>query len=375
MRAPKGLEGVIVASTELTKIDGQAGRLIYRGYDASELAGNVSYESVAHLLWFGQLPTEPQLAELKRKFAENRTLPSVVREFLETASSAAEPLSVLQTSVSLLGGLETAKKLSTIDTSVALTARLPIIVAAYHRLRHGEKVPEPRSDLGHAANYLYMLTGKVPSSDQTQALDSYFTLLADHGLGASTFVARVAASTLTDVHSSVVAAISALKGPLHGGAPIYVWNMLQSIGTPDRAGAWLRDRVGRGERIMGFGHRVYRTEDPRSKVLKRLAQQLVDPSLFNLAATVENESRQLLHEAHPDRPLDTNVEFYSSLVLHAVGIPPELFTSTFACARTVGWTAHIIEQSRDNRLFRPEAEYTGPSDRALRVTAEAPAVR
>lgn len=372
MRAPKGLEGVVVASTELTKIDGQAGRLIYRGYDVTELAGNVSYEAVAHLLWFGQLPNATQLSELKRKFAANRSLPKIVETFLETASGAAEPLSVLQTSVSLLGGLDTAKKSSTIEASIALTARLPTIIAGYHRLRHDEKPLDARSDLGQAANYLYMLTGKVPKDQHAQALDSYFTLLADHSLGASTFVARVAASTLTDVYSSVVAAISALKGPLHGGAPIYVWEMIQSIGRPERAVAWLRERLEKGERIMGFGHRVYRTEDPRSRVLKRIARQLVDPELFRLAETVENEARQLLRQSHPDRPLDTNVEFYSSLVLHAVGIPPELFTSTFACARTVGWTAHIVEQLRDNRLFRPEAEYTGPSDLTLRGRSEAP---
>lgn len=374
MRAPKGLEGVIVASTELTKIDGQAGRLIYRGYDATELAGNVSYESVAHLLWFGQLPTAAQLSELKGKFAANRGLPEIVEPFLETASRASEPLSALQTSVSLLGGLDNSKKSSTIEASIALTARLPTIIAGYHRFRHGEKPLDPRPNLGHAANYLYMLTGKVPKDQQAQALDSYFTLLADHSLGASTFVARVAASTLTDVYSSVVAAISALKGPLHGGAPIYVWEMIQSVGRPERAASWLRERLKKGERIMGFGHRVYRTEDPRSRVLKRLARQLVDPELFRLAETLENGARQLLRQSHPDRPLDTNVEFYSSLVLHAVGIPPELFTSTFACARTVGWTAHVIEQLRDNRLFRPEAEYTGPSDLALPGRREAPPV-
>lgn len=374
MHAPKGLEGVIVTSTELTKIDGQAGRLIYRGYDVTELAGNISYESVAHLLWFGQIPTTPQLSELKGKFAANRNLPKVVEEFLKTASGALEPLSVLQTSVSLLGGLDSSKKSSTIDASIALTARLPTIIAGYHRMRHDEKPLAPKSELGHTANYLYMLTGKVPKDEHVHALDSYFTLLADHSLGASTFVARVAASTLTDVYSAVVAAISTLKGPLHGGAPIYVWEMIQSVGKPERAAAWLRERLEKGERIMGLGHRIYRTEDPRSRVLKRLARQLVDPGLFNLAETVENEARQLLRQSHPDRPLDTNVEFYSSLVLHAVGIPPELFTSTFACARAVGWTAHIIEQLRDNRLFRPEAEYTGPSDLTLPGRPETPAV-
>ena len=362
MQVPRGLEGVIVASTELTKIDGQAGRLVYRGYDVTELAGVVPYEAVAHLLWFGQLPTKEQLAKLESKLASNRWLPPVVTEFLEQAARVAEPLSLLQTSISILGGLEATKTASTTDASLALTARMPTILATGYRLRRNQTQLEPRSDLGHVANYLYMLTGSVPKQEHVRALDAYFTLLADHGLGASTFVARIAASTLTDVYSAVVAAISALKGPLHGGAPIFVWEMLQAIGKPENARDWLTDHLAKGDRIMGFGHRIYRTEDPRSRVLKRLAKEIVEPRLFELASTVEAEARELLRKEHPERAIDTNVEFYSSLVLHAVGIPPELFTCTFASARSVGWTAHIIEQRADNRLFRPEAEYKGKLD-------------
>jgi len=362
MQVPRGLEGVIVASTELTKIDGQAGRLVYRGYDVTELAGVVPYEAVAHLLWFGQLPTKQQLAKLGSQLSINRQLPPVVTEFLEQSARVAEPLSLLQTSISILGGLEETRTASITDASIALTARMPTILAAGYRLRHNQAPLAARTDLGHVANYLYMLTGSVPKQEHVRALDAYFTLLADHGLGASTFVARVAASTLTDVYSAVVAAISALKGPLHGGAPIYVWEMLQSIGKPENARDWLTEHLAKGDRIMGFGHRVYRTEDPRSKVLKRLAKEIVDPRLFELASTVETEARELLKKEHPERAIDTNVEFYSSLVLHAVGIPPELFTCTFASARIVGWTAHIIEQRQDNRLFRPEAEYRGKLD-------------
>ena len=362
MQVPRGLEGVLVASTELTKIDGQAGRLVYRGYDVTELAGVVPYEAVAHLLWFGQLPTKQQLAKLGSQLSINRQFPPVLTEFLEQAARAAEPLSLLQTSISILGGLEETRTASITDASIALTARMPTILAAGHRLRHNQAPLVARTDLGHVANYLYMLTGSVPKQEHVRALDAYFTLLADHGLGASTFVARVAASTLTDVYSAVVAAISALKGPLHGGAPIYVWEMLQSIGKPENARDWLTEHLAKGDRIMGFGHRVYRTEDPRSKVLKRLAKEIVDPRLFELASTVETEARELLRKEHPERAIDTNVEFYSSLVLHAVGIPPELFTCTFASARSVGWTAHIIEQRQDNRLFRPEAEYRGKLD-------------
>jgi len=360
IRAPKGLEGVIVATTSLTKIDGQAGRLIYRGYDVTQLAGRVSYESVAHLLWYGHLPSQQELSAIENRFSRGHALPNQVIGFLRGESKVAEPLSALQTSVSILGGLGGRTEPSIIDSSIDLTAQMPTIVAAYHRLRKGQEPVAPRPGLGHAANYLYMLNNKPGRPEHLHALDSYFTLLADHSLNASTFVARIAASTLTDVHSAVVAAISALKGPLHGGAPIYVWEMLQSIRTPENAESWLRDRLEKHDRIMGFGHRVYRTEDPRSRVLKELARQIVDPSLFKLATTVEDTARKLLREQHPERPIDVNVEFYSSLVLHAVGIPPELFTCTFACARTVGWTAHILEQLQDNRLFRPDAEYVGP---------------
>ena len=368
IRAPKGLEGVIVATTSLTKIDGQAGRLIYRGYDVTQLAGRVSYESVAHLLWYGHLPNRQELSALETRFSREHALPNQVIGFLRGESKVAEPLSALQTSVSILGGLRGRTEPSIIDSSIDLTAQMPTIVATYHRLRKGQEPVAPRSGLGHAANYLFMLNNKPAKPEHVHALDSYFTLLADHSLNASTFVARIAASTLTDVHSAVVAAISALKGPLHGGAPIYVWEMLQSIGTPANAESWLRDRLEKHDRIMGFGHRVYRTEDPRSRVLKELARQIVDPSLFKLATTVEDTARKLLREQHPERPIDVNVEFYSSVILHAVGIPPELFTCTFACARTVGWTAHISEQLQDNRLFRPDAEYVGPEGLTLEAT-------
>ncbi|HVH15193.1 MAG TPA: citrate/2-methylcitrate synthase, partial [Candidatus Angelobacter sp.] len=263
IRAPKGLEGVIVATTSLTKIDGQAGRLIYRGYDVTQLAGRVSYESVAHLLWYGHLPNQQELSALEARFSREHALPNQVIGFLRGESKVAEPLSALQTSVSILGGLRGRTEPSIIDSSIDLTARMPTIVAAYHRLRKRQEPVTPRPGLGHAANYLYMLNNKPGRPEHVRALDSYFTLLADHSLNASTFVARIAASTLTDVHSAVVAAISALKGPLHGGAPIYVWEMLQSIGTPENAERWLRDRLQKHDRIMGFGHRVYRTEDPR----------------------------------------------------------------------------------------------------------------
>jgi citrate synthase len=356
---PKGLEGVIVTSTKISKIDGHAGKLVYRGYDATELAGRVPFEAVAHLLWLGHLPDKKELDAFKKKLAENRSIPSEVTEFLEKAPQNANPLAVLRTAVSILG-LHSNQAVSSPDVGIALTAQFPTIVATYHRLRKHQAPINPKPELGHAENYLYMLNGKIPERKHVNALDSYFILLADHGLNASTFSALVTISTLTDVSSAIVAAIGTLKGPLHGGAPLEVWDMLQEIGEKRNATQWLTKRLDRKDKIMGFGHRVYRTEDPRSKVLKALARENANPNLFSLAEAVEAEARRLLHERHPERVIDVNVEFYSSLVLHSVGITPDMFTPTFACSRVVGWMGHIIEQLSDNRIFRPSSEYTGP---------------
>jgi citrate synthase len=243
-----------------------------------------------------------------------------------------------------------------------LTATFPTIIAAFDRIRKGQAPIPPRPDLSHAANYLYMLTGQVPSEQRERALDTYLVLTADHGLNASTFTARVIASTLSDMCSSIVGAIGALKGPLHGGAPALVLKMLQAIGTPENAESWLTNALDRGERIMGFGHRVYKTEDPRAKVLRRLAERTSEIDFFRLATRVEDLALKLLHERKPERRLYTNVEFYSAAVMHGVGLPDDLFTPTFAASRVVGWTAHVLEQLQDNRLIRPASEYTGPWD-------------
>ncbi len=363
-RAPKGLEGVIVSSTKISKIDGQAGKLIYRGYDITELAGKVSFEAVAHLLLLGHYPDAKELESFKKRLAENRYVSNKVMAFIGTAPRDANPLAMLRTAVSLIG-MQAREDISTLDAAISLTAQFPTVLAMFHNSRRGRSAVLPRGDLGHAANYLYMLTGMVPKEKHTRALDAYLTLLADHGFNSSTFSARVAISTLTDVYSAVIAAIGTLKGPLHGGAPSQVWDMLQAVGDPARATSWLTERLKKGERIMGFGHRIYRTEDPRSKVLKMLAKENSDPKIFALATTVESEAIRLLHEEHPERPLDTNVEFYSSLVLNAVGIPPDMFTPTFASARVVGWTSHIMEQLSDNRIIRPSAEYVGPEGLTL----------
>jgi citrate synthase len=364
LHAPKGLDGIVVTTTQISKIDGQAGKLIYRGYDIAQLAGNVPFEAVAHLLWRGRLPSPDELKSLKNKLAENRYVPNNVMAFLETAPRDANPLSILRTAVSI-AGLHSSENLPALETGLILTAQFPTILAMYHRSRRRERLVLPRGDLDHASNYLYMLSGIPPKEAHARALDSYFTLLADHSLNASTFAARVATSTLTDVYSAIIAAVCTLKGPLHGGAPTEVWEMLQEIGEPLRAERWLNERVEKGERIMGFGHRIYRTEDPRSRILKSIAKQIANPKTFELASTVEAKARKILQARHPERALDTNVEFYSSLVLNAVGIPSDMFTATFASARVVGWTAHIIEQLSDNRLIRPSAEYVGPEGLSL----------
>jgi citrate synthase len=359
--APKGLEGVVVANTMISKIDGKAGKLIYRGYDVQDLAGKVPFEAVAFLLWVGHLPNSLELDTFKKNLTEHRNISEDVKIFLDSAPHEADPLSILRTAISIMG-LRPPRKGSILEDAVNLVSQFPTIISYYQHMRNEGEPIAPRKDLGHAANYIYMLTGEVPTEKREHALETYLTLLADHGMNASTFSARVTISTLTDIYSAIVAAIGTLKGPLHGGAPSKVWEMLQEIEKPENASPWLKEKLANKERIMGFGHRVYRTEDPRSKILKRLAKEVAYPETFALATTVETEARKLLRAEHPDRPLDTNVEFYSSLVLNAVGIPTDMFTSTFACARAFGWVAHIMEQLADNRLFRPSSEYVGPLD-------------
>jgi citrate synthase len=368
IRAPPGLEGVIVADTMISKIDGNAGKLIYRGYNVQDLPGKVGFEAVAYLLWAGHMPNEEELLIFKSNLKKHRKIPAKLLSFLEDkVPKSAEPLVVLRTAVSYLEMIrskENPKDDPVLENGFSLASQFPTILASFERIRKGKKIVDPRSDLDHAANYLYMLSGKEPSEEHEKALDTYFILLADHGMNASTFSARVTISTLTDLYSAIVAAIGTLKGPLHGGAPSQVWDMLQAIGEKELAEQWLLDRL-KDDRIMGFGHRIYRTEDPRSKVLKSIASKISDPKTFELATTVEEIAKRLLHEKHPERTLDTNVEFYSSLVLNAVGIPTDLFTPTFACSRVFGWIAQILEQLEHNRMFRPTSEYVGPQSLSL----------
>jgi citrate synthase len=364
---PEGLEGVVAASTALSHVFGEEGRLVYRGYDIHELAGKASFEEVAHLLWLGHLPTRSELAALSAKLEANRTLPHAVVETLRLLPRDAAPLDALRTGLSVFGTVRTdlfdVDKHPTLDEAIATSARFPAILAAFHRLRHGLEPLPPKAGANTAQNYLYQLFGTEPEERHWRPLETYLVLLADHGMNASTFTARVIASTTSDMCSALVGAIGALKGPLHGGAPSKVLDMLQAIGSAENVDAWLRAAMDRGDRIMGFGHRVYKAEDPRAEILRGMAEHASDPAFFALSKTTEERALALLHERKPDRRLYTNVEFYSAAVLAAVGLPGDMFTPTFAVARSVGYSAHVLEQVSNNRLIRPQSEFVGRTDK------------
>ncbi len=362
--AAKGLEGVVVAQTKISRIDGQLGRLIYHGYDIRDLAAKVTFEEVAYLFWYGKLPTRAELDDLLNLMAGLRPLPAEVVAMLRELPRESDPMDALRTGVSALGAGLLLKPPDRTQV-IQLTAQMPLLVATFDRWRRDADPLVPLEHLDTASNYLYMLTGKEPTPVQAHALNAYLVILADHGMNASTFAARVVASTWSDLYSSIAAAVGALKGPLHGGAPSRVLDMIQAIGTRENAEPWMRAALQRGERLMGFGHRVYKTTDPRAELLRDLAQQVAGPEFAALARHVEETGLRLLHEDKPDHRLFTNVEFYSSVLLHAVGIPKDLFTTTFAISRTAGWTAHVLEQVADNRLIRPNADYIGPEPRPV----------
>ncbi len=355
-----GLDGIVAAQTAISEVDGENGRLIYHGYLISDLAEKATYEEVAHLLWLGHLPTASELAVLKQTLASQRDLPAPVLATIRALPATTDPMDLLRTAVSALGAALNMQAKPTLDHAMALTARFPTILAAFQRLRNGQEPVAPRADLDHSANYLYMLTGAVPEQRHVQSLDTYLVLLADHGMNASTFTARVIASTESDMCSAVTGAIGALKGPLHGGAPALVLKMLQAIGTPENAQAWVNNELDHHGRIMGIGHRVYKTYDPRAEILRKMAERASTPDFFTLARTTEQVALDELHRRKPTERLWTNVEFYSAGVLHSVGLPGDLFTPTFAVSRVAGWTAHVLEQMTNNRLMRPASQYTGP---------------
>lgn len=354
-----GLEGVVAAETAVSEVDGANGRLIYRGgYLIEDLAPAVTFEEASYLLWHGELPNKSQLDALRRQMAAARKLKDSTRSVINALDFDTDPMDTLRTALSAQGAARTLQKPS-VEEAIALTAVMPTIVGAAHRRRHKRDLVEPREELSHAANLLWMMDAQEPAKERVHWLDQYLVLLADHGLNASTFTARVVASTGSDLTSSVVAAIGALKGPAHGGATFAARTMLDNIGSVDNVEKWLADAHAKHARFPGFGHRVYRTYDPRAKILREMAKT-ADPKLHQLAAHTEEVALKMLHDAHPERPNATNVDFWASVVLTGAGIPKELFTTIFATSRIAGWTAHVLESTADLRLIRPASKWIGP---------------
>ncbi|HNB50634.1 MAG TPA: citrate synthase/methylcitrate synthase [Anaerolineales bacterium] len=356
-----GLEGVVAAQTRLSSVDGQRGELIIGGFALEELAGKATFEETVFLLWHGYVPDAERLADFRARLAAHRTLPDPTLALLRAASrTQADAMDVLRMAA---GTLSLDAPADREGQALALLARLPTAVAAYWRFCQGQEPLAPRADLSHAANYLYMLTGEIPSAARVRGLETYLNTVVDHGLNASTFTARVIISTGSDLVSAVTGAIGALKGPLHGGAPGPALDTVFEIGSPERAEEVLREKLARGERLMGFGHRVYKVYDPRAAVLSVAAREMYeadgDMALYDLARYVEQTALRLLEELKPGRNLQTNVEFYTALLLHGLDLPVALFTPTFAVSRAAGWIAHCFEQSAAGRIIRPQSEYVG----------------
>jgi citrate synthase len=365
--APPGLEGVIAAETAIGDVRGDEGFFHYRGHPAAALAGQQPFEAVWYLLHHGRLPDADALAGFRAETARRRRLPDRVLAALPAIANAGTPMAALRTAISL-AGQDAAPWLDVPPErreheALTLAAMTPTLVAAIWRVRHGETPLAPDPALGVAADYLRMISGAAPAPAAARAVERYLILTIDHGFNASTFATRVVTSTGADLTSAAVAGIGALSGPLHGGAPSRVIDMLREIGSRPHARAWVEQRLAAGHRLMGFGHRVYRTEDPRSAVLKATALELGGP-MVELAVEVERLAVAILDARYPERKLRTNVEFYAGVVLHEIGLPAELFPTTFAVSRMVGWMAHALEQTAGNRIIRPASRYVGPLHRS-----------
>jgi citrate synthase len=358
---PKGLEGVVAADTRLSDVRGEEGVLVYAGYNINELAGHVSFEEVVHLLHKGHLPNRAELDALKKTLAASRPLPEGVMRILHELPSSTPPMHALRTGVSALGCFDPEAEDDSMEAqhrkALRLIAQVPVITAAFHRMRSGKPVVAPDSSLGEAANFLHMIDDEKPSKEKEQTLDLCYVLHADHGMNASTFSARVTIATLSDMYSAITTAIGTLKGPLHGGANEGVIKMLQEIGSPAGVDAYVDNALAHKQKIMGIGHRVYKTLDPRAPHLRAMAQKLSqkigEPKWIEMSDRI---ARLMYEKKH----LNANVDFYSATVYYSLGIPTDLFTPIFAIARTAGWTAHILEQLSENRLIRPQSNYIGP---------------
>ena len=368
IEAPKGLAGVIVAETEVGDVRGQEGFYHYRQYSAVDLAAHRSLEDVWYLMFEGTLPTAAQREAFLDRVRPYAEVPDAVKPLLPAIAATGDafvPLDALRSSVSLVAAALGFQPSLDIDAAALradaerICAVIPTLIMGLYRLRNGLEPVDPHPELGYAANYLYMLTGEVPDPDLARGVEQYQITTIDHGFNASTFTARVITSTGADLGAAVVGAIGALSGPLHGGAPSRALDMLDAIGTPDHADAWVRAAVESGDRIMGFGHRVYKTDDPRSVLLKSVAQRLGGP-MADFAVQVEATVVDVLADLKPGRELYANVEFYAGVVMDRCGLPRDLFTPTFASSRVIGWCANILEQAADNRIIRPSARYVGP---------------
>jgi citrate synthase len=368
VEVPRGLAGVVVTDTRIGDVRGREGFYHYRQYSAVDLAHTRGFEDVWHLLVHGELPDPGRSAAFAQETAALRRLPDEVRVALPAIAAAggrSGPLAGMRTALSLLGAAKGFRPVYDIDAeqrrrdTLQAAAAVPTLLTALYRLGQGLDPVEPREDLSFAANYLYMLTGSVPDDGRARAVEQYLISTIDHGFNASTFTARVIASTGADVAACLAGAVAALSGPLHGGAPSRALDTLDAIGTPDRIDSWVRERVLAGERIMGFGHAIYRTEDPRSRMLREVAQKFGGPRV-DFAVEVERHVEAILAELKPGRELHTNVEYYAGVVMELCGLPREMFTPTFAAARVVGWSANILEQAEDTKIIRPVARYVGP---------------
>lgn len=364
MATVNGLEAIVAAETNLSLVDGTNGILVYRGHYARDLAIHHGFEEVAHLLWYGRLPNAKEQQALRAAFLHHRNLPAHVMAVIDALPVEVDMMSVVRTAVSALGVEQNGPP--TTAAAIRFTAVVPTIIAYRYARVRGVDVTEPHATLSHAANYLYMLNdGQVPAESNVRALEAYLAITMEHGMNASTFTARVITSTQSDMASALAGAIGAMKGPLHGGAPSEVMNMLEDIKTPDRAEPWLRAEIEAGHKLMGFGHRVYKTRDPRALALREVVETMsTRDEWFDLSVLVEDLAVQLLAEYKPGRQLYANVEYWAAAILRTVAIPKTLYTPTFTASRTVGWTAHILEQAENNRLIRPQSKYIGSMPQA-----------
>jgi citrate synthase len=359
--AIKGLKGVVAADSQICDVDGDKGQLIYRGYDIDELAKSSSFEEVSYLLFHGELPNKAQLDEFNAELIAYRTIPDALIKFLKSFPKDVHPMAAVRSAVSYLGILDPDAENETIPsfakTSLKLTSQIATIVAVIQRLRAGKEPVAPLKELSHAGNFMYMLNDQIPTADETESMDMILILHAEHGLNASTFAGRVIAATLTDIYSSVTGAIGALKGPLHGGANTAVLEVLQEIGSVDRVIPYVEETKAKKGKFMGFGHAVYKVEDPRAKHLKELSERLSkasdEPQWYEISIAMEKAVVSSIKR-------QCNVDFYSASLQHYMGIPGDMFTCVFAVSRIVGWCAHIIEQISDNKIIRPQSHYVGP---------------